>query len=46
MEPKERSIAIQRLRKQVSASGDMQAIIEELLGTVFSMRFVQSDYKE
>jgi hypothetical protein len=34
----ETSIARQRLGKQISAATDTQATIEELLGTVFSIR--------
>jgi hypothetical protein len=45
MEPDETSIARQRLRKQVSTTTDKQATIEELLGKMFSIRFVQSGYK-
>jgi hypothetical protein len=46
VEPEETSIATQRLGKQVFAARDAQPTIEELLGTMFSIRSVQSDYKE
>jgi hypothetical protein len=46
VQPEESSIAIQRLGKQVSAATDTQATIEELLRTTFSVRSVQSGYKE
>lgn len=46
MEPEETSIARQRLGKQISAGTDTQATIEELFGTMFSIRSVQSGYKE
>jgi hypothetical protein len=42
----ETSVARQRLGKQVSAATDTQATIEELLGTMFCIRSVQSGYKE
>jgi hypothetical protein len=42
----ETSIAKQWLDKQVSAATDTQATIEELLGMMFSVRSVQSGYKE
>jgi hypothetical protein len=35
-----------RFGKQVSAATDTQATIEELLGMMFSLRSVQSNYKE
>jgi hypothetical protein len=46
VEPEEMSIARQRLGKRVSEATDMQATIEELLGMMFSIRSVQSGYKE
>jgi hypothetical protein len=46
VEPEETSIPTQRLGKQVSATTDTQATIKELLGTIFSIRTVQSGYKE
>jgi hypothetical protein len=46
MEPEVTSIARQRLGEQVSAATDTQATTEELLGTMFSIRSVQSGYKE
>jgi hypothetical protein len=44
VEPEETSIARQRLGKQVSEA--TEATIEELLGTMLSIRSVQSGYKE
>jgi hypothetical protein len=44
VEPKETSIASQRLGKQVSAATDTQATIEKILGTMF-FRAVQSGKK-
>jgi hypothetical protein len=41
----EKSIVRQRLEKQVSASTEKQATIEELLGTMFSIRSIQRGYK-
>jgi hypothetical protein len=38
-------IARQRLSKQVSAATDTQEI-QEMFGTIFSVRSVQSGYKE
>jgi hypothetical protein len=46
VEPEETSIATQRLGKQVSAANGTQATIEELLGTMSSIRSVLSAYKE
>jgi hypothetical protein len=46
VEPGETSIAKQRLGKQVSATTDTQAKLEELFGTKFSIPSVQSGYKE
>jgi hypothetical protein len=46
MEPEETDTARQQLGKQVSASTDTQATVEELLGTMFSIRSVQGGYKE
>jgi hypothetical protein len=46
MEPEETSVARQRLGKQVYAAKNTQATIEELLGMMFSLRSVQSSYKE
>jgi hypothetical protein len=46
VEPEESSNSRQRLGKQVSATTDTQATIEESLGTMFSIRSVQSGYKE
>jgi hypothetical protein len=45
MEPEETYIARQHLYKQVSATTYTQATIEELLGTLFSVKSVQSGYK-
>jgi hypothetical protein len=45
VEPEETSIDRQRFGTQVSAATDMQEV-DELLGTVFSIRSVQSGYKE
>jgi hypothetical protein len=45
VEPEETYIARQRLGKQVSAATGTQATIEELLGTMFSIRSVQGGYK-
>jgi hypothetical protein len=44
--PEEMSIARQRLGKQVSVATDTQTTREELLETVFSIRSMQSAYKE
>jgi hypothetical protein len=46
VEPEEMSIARQRCDKQVSAATDTQATTEQLLGTMFYIRSVQSGYKE
>jgi hypothetical protein len=46
VDPEVTSIARQRLGKQVAAATDTQATIEELLSTMFSIRPVQSDYRE
>jgi hypothetical protein len=46
VEPEETSIARQRLGKEVSATTDTQAKIEELLRTMFSIHFMKSGYKE
>jgi hypothetical protein len=46
VEPEETSITRQGLGKKVSAAKDMQETIEELLGTMFRIRSVQSGYKE
>jgi hypothetical protein len=46
VEPEETSIARLRLGKQVSVATDTQIAIEELLGTMFSIRSVRSGYKE
>jgi hypothetical protein len=46
VEPEETPVAGQRLGKQVSAATDTRAIIEELLGTMFSVRPVQNGYKK
>jgi hypothetical protein len=45
MEPEETYIARQRLGKQVSAATNTQAAIEELFGTVFSVRPLRSGNK-
>jgi hypothetical protein len=42
VEPEEMSVARQQLGKQVSSATDTQATIEELLRTIFSVRFVRS----
>jgi hypothetical protein len=44
--PEETSIARQWLGKQVSAVTDTQATIEELLGMMFSIWYMQRGYKE
>jgi hypothetical protein len=46
VEPEEIFIARQRLRKQVSAATNTQITVEKLLGTMFSVRSVQSGYKK
>jgi hypothetical protein len=46
VEPEETSTARQRLSKQVSAATDTQETTDELLGTVFSIRSVQTGYEE
>jgi hypothetical protein len=46
MEPEDTIIRKQRLGKQVSAATDTQATIEELLGTMFYIRSVQSGGEE
>jgi hypothetical protein len=46
MEPDKTFIAREKLGKQVSAAMDTQATIEKLLGTMFSVRSVQSNYKK
>jgi hypothetical protein len=46
VEPEETSIVRQRFSKQLPAATDTQATIEELLGTMFPIQSVQSDYKE
>jgi hypothetical protein len=46
VELEEAFIARQRLGKQISGTTDMQATIQELLGTMCSIRSVQSGYKE
>jgi hypothetical protein len=46
MERDEMSVAMQWLSKQISAATDKQATIVELFGTIFSIRSVQSDYKQ
>jgi hypothetical protein len=46
VEPAETCITMQQLGKQVFALTDTQTTIEELLGTMFSIRSVQSAYKE
>jgi hypothetical protein len=46
LEPEEKTIARQRLGKQVSVAMDMQATIKEMLGTMFSIQSMQSGYKE
>jgi hypothetical protein len=42
----ETSITVQRFSKQVSAATYTQATIQELLGTMFPIRSVQTGYKE
>jgi hypothetical protein len=44
--PEETFIVRQRLGKQVSAATDTQAPMQDLLGTTFSIRSVQSSYKK
>jgi hypothetical protein len=44
--PEDTSIASKRCGKEVSAATDTQATTEEFLGTMFSIRSVQSGYKE
>jgi hypothetical protein len=46
VELEDTSIARQWLGKQISATTDMQATTNELLGTMFSIQSVQSGYKE
>jgi hypothetical protein len=46
VESEETSIGRQQLGKQVPAATDIQAAIEELLGTMFSIQFMQSGCKE
>jgi phage baseplate assembly protein W len=46
VEPEETSIARQRVGKQISAATDMEASIEELLGTMICIRSMQSGYKK
>jgi hypothetical protein len=46
LEPEEKFIARQRLAEQISAAMDTKATIEELLWTMFSIRFVANGYKE
>jgi hypothetical protein len=46
VELEETFIARQWLSKQVSASINTQATVEELMGTMFSIQSVQSGYKE
>jgi hypothetical protein len=46
VEPEETPFARQRLGKRVSTATDTQVTTEELLETVFSIRPVQSGYKE
>jgi hypothetical protein len=46
VKPEKTSTAKQRLGKQVFATTDTQATVAELLGTMFSMRTVQSGYNE
>jgi hypothetical protein len=45
VEPEETSIASQRLGKHVPAATNMQATLDVLLETMFSIRSVQSGYK-
>jgi hypothetical protein len=45
VEPKETSIARQRLGKQVFTETDTQATIRKFLGTIFSVRSVRSGNK-
>jgi hypothetical protein len=46
VEPEETYIARQWLSKQFSTTTDMQATIQEFLGTIISIWSVQSGYKE
>jgi hypothetical protein len=46
VEPEDTSAARQQFGKQVSAATDTEAMREELLGTMFSMRSMQNGYKE
>jgi hypothetical protein len=46
VEPEETSIPRQQLGKEISAAVDTQATLEELLGTMFSIRSMQNSYKE
>jgi hypothetical protein len=46
VEPEEKSIARQRLGKQITEAINTQATIEELLGTMVCIQSVQSGYKE
>jgi hypothetical protein len=45
VDPEEKFIVRHRLDKQVSATTDIQTTTEELLGTIFSVRSVQSGYE-
>jgi hypothetical protein len=46
VQPQETPIARQRLDEEISAATDTLATIEELLGTLFSIRSLQHGYKE
>jgi hypothetical protein len=46
VKPEETSTVRQWLDKKVCAATDMQAKLEKLLKTMFSIRFVQRGYKE
>jgi hypothetical protein len=46
VEPEKTSTARQRLGKQLAASTDPHVTIEELLVTMFPVRYVQGVYKE
>jgi hypothetical protein len=46
VEPEKTFTAGQRLGKQIFVATNTQAIIQELLGTMLYVLFMQSDYKE
>jgi hypothetical protein len=46
VEPLQTSVPKQRLGKQFSAATDKKTAIEELLGTIISIRSIKSGHKE